>query len=260
MGLRSTPAVVSRTMRMTNSSKLVTLLTERFGLVKVMAKGARRPRSKYGAALEPLTLIECMYYDKDTREIQSLSDAEIVESYSELKADITLLSIASSMVEIAESQTAQNDPSAGSFPLLVESLDGLKGSAVGDADKHLWRFVLRFLAAAGYRPKLDICLECGKSLKGASVFLSFADGGVLCSCTDPGTRFGMRVSPGALMVMNTLVKAKIVDIPRLKMSRAQRAEVESIALKFLSYHSGRTRPPRSLAFLRKMGAGRKESL
>ncbi len=257
MGLRSTSAVVSHTMRMTNSSKLVSLVTDRYGLVKVMAKGARRPQSKFGAALEPVTLIDCIYYFKNTREIQTLSNAEIIEPYSVLKSDIKLFSIASCFVEIARQETAQEDPSAGTYPLLVESLDGLKHSDTADADKHLWRFMLRFLAAAGYRPALDRCMKCGKAPKGRSVFLSYADGGLICSCTDPGDMFGSRVSPGALRIMNELMTAKVDDLPRFKISRAQRSEVEEITLKFLSYHSGYSRTPRALAFLRKIEAVKK---
>jgi len=258
MGLRSTCAVVSRTMRMTGSSKLVSLITDRYGLVKVMAKGARRPQSKYGAALEAVTLIDCVYYHKPSREIQTLSSAEIIESYPGLKSDILLFSIASCIVEVAQSQTASEDPSAGTYSLLVESLDGLESSTTRDADKHLWRFMLRFLTAAGYRPDLETCMMCGKTPRGKSVFLSFADGGVICSCTDPGERFGSRVSPGALRIMNELMKAKADDLPRLRMGRAQSAEVEQITLQFLSYHTGRSRPPRSLTFLRKITAAGKK--
>ena len=252
MGLRSTAAIVSRTMRMTGSSKLVSLLTDRYGLVKVMAKGARRPKSRYGASLEPVTLVDCMYYHKDTREIQTLSEAEIVEPYSILKDDIRLFSVASCMAEIAETQTARDDPSSGTFPLLVDSLGGLRDGSPKDADKHLWRFVLRFLATAGYRPVLDRCLVCGKTPKGPSVFFSFSDGGMICPCTDPGERFGMRISPGALMIMASLAASDASNLGRLSMGRKQSAEVERATLRFLAFHTGKSRPPRSLAFLRKL--------
>ncbi|MBT4483258.1 MAG: DNA repair protein RecO [Candidatus Latescibacteria bacterium] len=258
MGLCSASAVVSHTMRMSNSSKLVSLITDHYGLVKVMARGARRPLSKYGATLEPVTLIDCIYYYKNTRDIQTLSHAEIIESFSDLKADIQLFSIASCMVEIAQSHTAPDDPSAGTFALLVESLDGLKKSSRMDADKHLWQFMLRFLAAAGYCPAFDKCLKCGKKPRGKSVFLSYPDGGVICSCTDPGDRFGIRVSPGSLRFMNDLMTSEVEDLARLKMGRAQRAEIEHLTLQFPSYHTGYSRPPRSLAFLRRIMAEKKK--
>ena len=252
MGLRSTRAVVSRTMRMSNSSKLVSLITEHYGLVKVVGKGARRPRSVFGASLEPVTLIECIYYHRDIREIQTLSSAETIKPFSALKENLMLFAVASCMVEIAQTHTAEEDVSAGTFDLVVDSLDSLESSVGKGADKHLWRYMLRLLTAVGYQLALDSCVNCGKKLKGASVFFSYADGGVLCSCTEPDNRYGFRVSAGSLMVMNSLLRATDAELPRLIIGKSQRAEVEQTLLNFLAYHSGSSKTPRSLTFLRRI--------
>jgi len=252
MGLRSTRAVVSKTMRMSNSSKLVSLITERYGLVKVMARGARRPQSKFGASLEPVTLIDCMYYYKDTRDIQTLSNAEIEQPWSALKEDLRMLSVASCMVELAQTHTPEGDVSATTFGLVADSLDGLEAGREKDAEKHLWRFMIRLLAAAGYRPALDSCVKCGTKPKGPSVFFSLADGGVLCSCADTGGSYGFRVTAGALMVMKSLLESRAEDLPRLTIGNRQKDEVEKTVLQFLAWQSGSSRQPKSLAFLRKI--------
>ncbi len=259
MGLRSTKAVVSKTMRMSDSSKLVTLITERYGLVTVSAKGARRPKSIFGAALEPVTLIQCMYYFHDNREIQTLTNAEIIEDFSEVKTDLILFSIASAVVEIAQTHTAVCDPTAGTFPLVVESLNGLKDAKPEDASKHLWRFVLKLISATGYKPILDECLACGKKPRGGTVFFSVADGGLICSCTDTRDKFGFMVSPGSLMSMKRLMKGPVDDITRLKVNLKQTREIEDVVMKFLAYHSGSSRLPRSLAFLRKLELSTKDN-
>ncbi|MCE5252211.1 DNA repair protein RecO [bacterium] len=255
MGLRSTRAIVSKTMRMSNSSKLVTFITEHYGLVKVMAKGARRPQSRFGASLEPVTLIQCIYYQKDTRDIQTLANTEIDNDYSRIKDDLKLLAIASCMIETTQTHTAEEDVSAGTFGLLVESLGDLEASAKKDADKHLWRFMMRLLSATGYRPLLDACVRCGKRPRSSSVFFSFSDGGVLCSCAPAEDRYGFRVSAGALMIMKSLLDAEAGELPRLSISGSQRQEVEKTILQFLAYHSGTSRPIKSLAFLRKFPEG-----
>ena len=257
MRLRTTRAVVSKTMKMSNSSKLVSLITEKHGLVKVVARGARRPKSKFGAAMELITLINCMYYYRENRELQTLTNADIIESFPHLKSDLKMLSIASGIVEIAQSHTAVEDPKAGTFDLVVDSLNGLEASTPEDSEKHLWRFVLRLLAAAGYSPTLDKCLMCGKKPRGTSVFLSFADGGLICSCSDHRDTFGFMVSLGSLMAMKRLMTEKIEDLQGLRIGIPQQKEIEKIILQFLSYHSGSSRPPKSLAFLRKLEAAEK---
>jgi DNA repair protein RecO (recombination protein O) len=217
-------------MKMSNSSKLVSLITERHGLVKAVAKGARRPTSRFGAALEPITYIQCMYYYRDNRELQTLTSTDIIEPFMRLKADLTMLSVASAIVEIAQAHTAAEDPGAGTFALVVESLNDLDTAHPEDAEKHLWRFVLRLLGAAGYRPSLDRCLCCGKQPRETSVFFSFADGGFICSCSETADKFGFRVSPGSLMVMKNLVEENVADMPKLKIGAAQKAIFEKYAV------------------------------
>ena len=257
MNLRTTRAVVSKTMKMSDSSKLVTLITENNGLVKVMAKGARRPQSRYGAALESITLISSIYYFRDSREIQSLSGAEIIEPFENIKDDLKKLSAAFAIVEIAQSLTASEDPGAGTFDILVDSLEGLECGRTKDAEKHLWRFVLRVLSAAGYKPSLDKCVVCGKKPHERSVFFSLQDGGLVCSCAGSEGKFGFNVSPGALMVMKNLMKGDVGELPKLKIDSSQSREIEKITLQFLSYHTGTSRQPRSLSFMRKMEADKK---
>jgi len=259
MGLRSTRAVVSNTMRMSNSSKLVSLITEQYGLVKVMAKGARRPLSRYGAALEPVTLIDGIYYHRDNREIQTLGSVELIEAFSRVKSDMRMLTTASCMVEAAQTVTMPEDPAAGTFMLLKESLDDLERSTEKDVDKHLWRFMLKLVNAAGYQPVFDRCVVCGKKPRSERVFFSYSDGGLICSCTNSGERYGFWISPGALMVMKSLFGARYEELSRISIGPRQRSEIENAVLQFFSYHTGTSRPPRSLAFLKKLEAFEKEN-
>jgi DNA repair protein RecO (recombination protein O) len=254
MGLRSTRAVVSNTMRMSNSSKLVSLITEQYGLVKVMAKGARRPQSRYGAALEPVTIIESMYYHHDNREIQSLGSVEIIEAFSRIKSDMRMLTTASCMVEATQRVTMPEDPSAGTFMLLNESLGDLEMCPEKEADKHLWRFMLKLVNASGYKPVFDRCVICGQKPRTERVFFSYADGGLICSCTASDEKYGFWISPGALMVMKSLSGARQDELARISIGPRQRSEIENAVLQFFSYHTGTSRQPRSLAFMKKLEA------
>jgi len=252
MGLRNTRAVVSRTMRMSNSSKLVTLITEKHGLVKVVARGARRPTSKFGAALEPVTLIDCIYYYKDNRELQTISSTDLIDDYAGLKDDLIRLTTASAILEMTQRFTPEGDTAAGTFGLLTASLKSLEKARQHDVEKHLWRFVLRLLTTAGYRPVLDKCIRCGNDIRGSHVFFSYADGGVVCSCTGNEGLYGFKVSAGALRMMQSLGTALDKDLPSLKMVQSQKREVEQAVLQFLAYQTGSSRLPRSLVFLKNL--------
>src|ERR1700750_1423913 len=81
MGLVETEAIVLHTHKLADADKIVVSLTEKYGLVRGVAKGARRLKSRFGASLEPFTLINLTFFEKETRELVSIRSAEIIRSY-----------------------------------------------------------------------------------------------------------------------------------------------------------------------------------
>ena len=80
--IESTDAIVLRAIKYGDTSKIVTLYTRRFGKVAVIAKGARSAKSKFGSALEPMSLIQAVFYRKENREVQLLSQADLLHPQS----------------------------------------------------------------------------------------------------------------------------------------------------------------------------------
>ena len=62
----STDAIVLRSMKYGETSKIVTLYSKKFGKIKVIAKGARSAKSKFGASLEPMMHSSVIFYKKGT--------------------------------------------------------------------------------------------------------------------------------------------------------------------------------------------------
>ena len=84
MALITTDAIVLRTYNLAEADRIVLCLTRSAGLVRAVAKGARRMKSRFGAALEPFTLIKLAFYEKENRELVSMSQAEILKSRFDL--------------------------------------------------------------------------------------------------------------------------------------------------------------------------------
>ena len=67
-------AIVLKSMDFRDSSKIVTFYTRSFGKLKGIAKGARQMKSKFGAALEPITRVSLVLYKKEHRDLQLISE------------------------------------------------------------------------------------------------------------------------------------------------------------------------------------------
>ncbi len=80
MPLHTTEAVILRTYKLGEADRIVVFLTRDRGKKRGVAKGARRPRSRFAGALEPLTKVAVAYFEKEQRELVSLNYAEAVRS------------------------------------------------------------------------------------------------------------------------------------------------------------------------------------
>src|SRR5438046_6106263 len=78
MSLVTTPAVVLQTYRYSETSKVVRLATRDLGVQSVIAKGALRPKSRFGAGLELLSEGVGQLYFGETRELHSLGASDLV--------------------------------------------------------------------------------------------------------------------------------------------------------------------------------------
>ena len=80
MPLYTADALVLRTYKLGEADRIVVFLTRDRGKKRGVAKGARRPRSKFAGALEPLTEVRVAYFEKESRQLVGLNYAETVRS------------------------------------------------------------------------------------------------------------------------------------------------------------------------------------
>ena len=125
--LAKTEAVVLKSMRYRETSKIVTLYTREFGRVGVLAKGAREMRNKFGGALEPLTVISAVFYRKEGRDLHLLSQADIMKPLLRLHGDFAAMSVGLGIAELMEQLAREEERHVAFFELLVQALEVLDG-------------------------------------------------------------------------------------------------------------------------------------
>jgi DNA repair protein RecO (recombination protein O) len=78
--LYTAEALILRTYKLAEADRIVVFLTRDRGKKRGVAKGARRPRSKFAGALEPMTEVRVAYFEKERRELVGLNYAETIRS------------------------------------------------------------------------------------------------------------------------------------------------------------------------------------
>jgi len=163
MGLVETQAIVLQTYKLADADKIVLCMTEKAGLIRGVARGARRLKSKFGAGLEPFTLIQLTFYEKETRELVTIKGAEIVKSYFGASADAEVYKGLVHLLELVKEFAPPHQTDERLFKMLRACIDFLarnpsKAAAVS-AYAELWTLKL-----TGFLPELETCGVCGVSL------------------------------------------------------------------------------------------------
>lgn len=197
MPLRKTSAVIVRALDYGEADRIVTLVAPDVGRLTGIAKGAKRSRRRFGAALELFTLVSATYFEKPAFELVRLEEAEILAGFPMIRRDLTKIAHAAYLVELAGRAVQPREPASRIFRLLVETLGAIDREPADEG--RLRAFELRLLALLGYSPELRRCARCRRPRPAAGRFrVSLHAGGLVCrACLgdDPAHGAG-RMDPG----------------------------------------------------------------
>lgn len=163
MGLVETEAIVLQTYKLADADKIVLCMTEKAGLVRGVARGARRLKSKFGASLEPSTLIQLTYFEKETRELVTIKGAEILKSYFDAARDAETVEGLVYILELVKEFAPPHQADERLFKMLRACVDYLaenpSRAASINAYAELWTLKL-----TGFLPDVRSCGVCGRRL------------------------------------------------------------------------------------------------
>jgi DNA repair protein RecO (recombination protein O) len=180
-------AVILRTHKLGEVDRILTMLTRNKGQLRAVAKGVRKPSSRYGAKLEPFMVVDLQLYEGRT--LDTVSQAESIASYGgQIISDYASYTAASAIVETAERLTRETSNETH-YLLLVGALRSLANRQY-PANLILDAYLIRSLSLAGWKPNLDACGSCGsdKQLTGFNVHSGevFCTDCIQAGVTNPG--------------------------------------------------------------------------
>jgi DNA repair protein RecO (recombination protein O) len=162
-------AFVLATYPLREKDRIVSFLTRETGKKRGVARGARGPRSAFSGALEPMTEIAVVYFERDARELVSINSADIVRSSFPLSTALDRALLLSAMAESLQTFVADSEPAESFYRLARHALDALYADAPTDLVSTY--FDVWILRLSGLFPNPGECAGCGRLLERSGALL-----------------------------------------------------------------------------------------
>ena len=251
MAINKTPAIILYSRRQGETSKILTMLTEHFGKQEIIAKGSRGIKSKYLGVLEPYNYISIVFYRKDTRNFQYLSQADGIERFPSLHQELGKLTLAAIPCEIIHRSERTGHKNPQLFHLLLETLRALDEATSGL--KNILRFFyLHFLKISGFQPVLSKCSICGNTSLDKRYFFELDKG--IYNCYDCGilTEHSIGISGKTLEYLRWLSQVDLHKVSNVKIIPSTGMEMDTILLTYMRYHVEGLLKLKSIEYLEQM--------
>ncbi|HEX7228862.1 MAG TPA: DNA repair protein RecO [Candidatus Binatia bacterium] len=249
----ATAAIVLRHRPYGESDKIVSFLTDKFGKLTGIAKGALRSRRRFVNSLEPFSLINLRFQDPPHTNLAFIIAADLVNSYRHLQSSLERIAYASYLVEISEGLLPEREENQAVFDHLKAGLKYLEESQ--PSLRFLTSFELKLLRLVGYQPVLEECRKCRLDhLRSSGIQWRFSliDGGLLCETCARVNRDTIPLSTDAIEVMIALQGENPLPA-QFSLPVAVVQEIRSAILSFVQYHVDRE--IKSAPFLSSLASG-----
>jgi DNA repair protein RecO (recombination protein O) len=226
-GTFKTEAIVLRSIRFGEADRILHLYSANRGRLGAIAKGSRRPRSRFGGRLEPFFRLSLVLHE-GRGELATVTAAATVEGYPALRASAAGLSSAARACDAVLRLLDAAEPNPAAYNLLCRYLGILDagGAGLGVATS----FRLKLALAAGFVPELASCARCGEADHLAG--FSGAAGGMVCSSCERGS---FRLSPEAHEFMVRALALPLAEAPAA--AEAALRQVERAVGETLEHHA-----------------------
>jgi DNA repair protein RecO (recombination protein O) len=242
MYLNNSEAIILRTHKLAEADKIVIFLTKRSGLVRGVARGARRLKSRFGAGLEPFTKVSISWAEKEARELVSIRQVEIEKSYFDLSSNPEVVETLERICASTLTFVQPSQPDERLFRMITACVEALE-ERPEVAEAVLTYFELWLLQLSGFLPDLKSCGGCGLDLAASGVRVSErADGVLLCpSCSGAAGEQLSREVYQALLFSRRQSPRRWAE-HFLRLERVERREAAKYPRRLLARVTGQPQP------------------
>jgi DNA repair protein RecO (recombination protein O) len=229
------PAIVLKSIKWKDTSKIVTLFTREVGKISVIAKGARQAKSKYQGILESINLLEVVIYLSTTRKLQLLGQTTLEDTFQKIRVDYEKTGYAFALLELTDIFFKEGSIDAIYFDFLIILLSEV--GKIADPRIVFWYYLIKLSSYLGFKPEFNYCSICNRSIVSEEVGFSIREGSIICKNCGSSSDREWNLSITARKSLSELQKLNHKRLSTVKISLDKRFAFTEFLLTYLRYHS-----------------------
>lgn len=162
MALIETEGVVLKSYNLAEADRIVVLLTHDHGLVRGVAKGAKRLKSKFGSGLEPFSVVRLTYFEKEAQELVSIQKVDLIRSNFASASDPDFLQKFAYLCDLLIVFSPPKDPNEAMYRMVKACLETASADPSSLLSIGVY-FELWLMRLAGYLPDWSRCDQCHRA-------------------------------------------------------------------------------------------------
>jgi DNA repair protein RecO (recombination protein O) len=244
MARKQSESIVLRSFDIGEQDKIIIFFAKDVGIFKGVAKGARKFGNRFGSSLEPMSHVNVFYYERENRELVTVSNCDLIESFFDIQNDLDTSFTLSYFAELTEEFFPLRSKDDTLFRLLLSALQSLKAGA--DLDFTSAYFEAWFLKLSGIFPDFKRCKKCREAISSVS-WLAHNKDGVFCDrCVPQGKD---EISPEINTLLDWMRKNPPPQEKEQPFESKHIAAIREVMQRILVFHM--ERKPKSLSLLHK---------
>lgn len=230
--LQKCEGIVLRTTDYGETNKIVTLYTREWGKIGVMARGAKKPKSRLSAITQPFTY--GFFLLQNGRGLGNMQQGEIITPLRAIKEDIFLTAYASYVVELTDKSTDEKKTNPFIFELLYQTLTYLNEGYDPEILKNIYE--MKMLPVLGLYPILNQCAICGD--KEGQFSFSIREGGIICHRCLTKDPYHLKISSATIKLLRIFYFFDLNRLGNISVKAETKAELKKVIDTYYNEYSG----------------------
>jgi len=226
-------ALVLRKTKLGETDIILTLLAEDGRQVRAVAKGLRKPGSRFGGRLEPYSVVDLLMHTGKSLEV--VSEARTVDANAALREDLDRSAAASVVADLLDKIAVEGQAEPRLFALSTTTLSVMDSAALEALPRLVVAFLVKAMAMHGYRPELESCAACAGDASASHTF-SLAAGGALCAACGELDASSLRFPVAARQWLLKLLGLTMAEVEAVEMPQGAVADCFALVRSFVAYH------------------------